>query len=123
MSKPQDKETNSAVHLADMSALSLKVGLSAFPKNFFLNDIHEVLLEGHQQKTNSEDDPSKSKEDSRQRECHNTKRSKIPHGQATVFCVKTVDSSIVNPVSLVTGCLISPVIIDSNPFLRLMNYR
>ena len=62
-------------------------GLSAIPKNFFLNSFRELLEYRH--KNTSEDDSvfSKSTEDSEQRQCHNTKRGKTPHGQVTVFCV------------------------------------
>ena len=61
-------------------------GLSAVPKNFFLNSMKE-LRQKHPTVETSEDVASKLRKDNEERKCHNGKRGKTPHGKATVFCL------------------------------------
>ena len=67
-----------------------KAGLSAMPKNFFLNSFREVL-EG-QRKKNSEDGASgHSTADSGDRLCDNAKSDTAPHGKVTSFCANCAE--------------------------------
>ena len=61
-----------------------KEGVSGFPKNFFLNDVKELLQELNKLKTI--DAQGESRKHPGQRECDNAKKDTKAHGGATTFC-------------------------------------
>ena len=60
-------------------------GLSAVPKNFFLNSVRE-FLEGERKKSSDDGASGQSTADSEDRLCDNAKFDTTPHGKVTSFC-------------------------------------
>ena len=87
MSQPQDEETTLAVHLVRHECLIPEGGLFCNSKELLPEFLSGTASGNNNTKQAVKTLSSKLTEDSGQRQCHNTKRGKAPHGQATVFCV------------------------------------